>query len=203
MGYDLHAVRPTPAMQALEDQAKVYEDTGEYGEKWLAIVSEKSDLEAAAHLYWRESVWSMTNFRAVIDHIGMLGDDEPAPHTPDESSGTELIPVNRLGSNDGWLIDEHQCARVAAGLKSRLTDRFEALRLIKVYTDGYEGAGRQGWENNAMATLLDGFTAAGYKVATSLEDGAINDDTTYTYDRLIRMGKFFDACSTAGGCHVW
>lgn len=91
--------------------------------------------------YWRESIWTMENFRAVVEELGMLSTNEAIggdPHDPDmEIIGP--IPIYRLCSNDGWLISKVQSQHLFARLEAQLASREDAI--ATVYATGTTSGG--------------------------------------------------------------
>lgn len=186
MGYDLTAnVQPPEVTQALQDARDGFGDYGVWGQ-----------LQRDHHCYWRESIWSMPKFRAVIEALDMLDYDRP-PGDPD-ATVEGRIPVARLSCNSGWLITSQQCLTLASRLEVEL--KVTPDRIAKVYVNGTQGLEAEADKAKPLTDMLDTLMGEGVGVymghgAEEIDDGIVD---------LQAMHAFFHYCATDGdGFRVW
>ena len=107
-----------------------------YDLKWVVPSTPEEDAEEWRS-YWRESAWTMGNFRALLHHVEMM--DYEATEAPDDdgdlgASDTGPIKVYKLVSNEQYIVSEAQCLEILDNLVDALFD--DAGALIQSYADG-------------------------------------------------------------------
>lgn len=190
MGYDLYMENTPDRVAEAYDVANKTEDE----EAWRTYFDAQKETKS----YWHETVFTMSQFRAVVEQLSMLTSDEAAGQ-PDDLFIDLPIPVGRLGSNDGWLISESQCLMMATRMADMLVDDTEGRdRLVEAYTDGTVDVD---WETNSITSIIGAVDeAGGYDLETS---APAETDRYKVLSRLISMHGFFKACATGGGFRVW
>jgi hypothetical protein len=186
MGYDLHA-RVTPIEVDLA-HAAAQDGSGAWSDYF-----HKQNEHAC---YWRESVWSISKLRSVFAYLDMLT-DEPGPQNPDEPTEGP-IPVERLSSNDGWVITAAQCTTLAAALELKL--KVEPNAVAEVYVNGTYGLVDDAEKVKPISDALGLFADSNVQVYTGqgaedIEDAVVD---------LQLLHRFLHYCATEGdGFVVW
>ncbi len=189
MGYDL-SMEERPKILEFAHES-VMENDAATVEQWR----EYHKLEDRYHASWRESIWTMGRFRAVVAALDMLAERDDSK-VNDVLEGP--IPVQRLSCNSGWLVSAEQCSRMSARLSEMLLDGEEQRNvLIHAYTQESVDVD---WELEAGFRIVGAADEAGLEVAVGVP---MTSEQSNVINQLIMMQQFFSSCSKHGGFRVW
>ncbi len=199
MGYDLYVERKPDDLVEVENEISAYVDRHGWDyedETLIELYGRHDEIARRDSLYWRQSIWSMSRFRRVIDELGMLSDEQPGD-VDEEQEGP--IPVGRLSDNSGWLISEAQCRELCRRMDEHLEDPVLLPRLIGAYSE--DGASAE-WEAQARRDLIH------FRNMLDSPDDAVfgdqvQDDLEAIVRRLWSMRDFFKSASEGGGFRVF
>lgn len=199
MGYDMYWDEE-PA-EVREAYAQVLEVGDELAyRRW-------TEAQQSTHSYWRESIWSMGRFRALLDALGCIDNTKSdifnAPRMESDADHddrkADKVQMYRLIDNSGWVVSEHQCSKIVEAMEPRLADPVEAMELIFAYAeeemtsinDMHEGV------LNALSAALG--TDALVSLGGAKTPSSLQTRLEYAAADLPDMLKFFKGAATHGG----
>lgn len=165
--------------------------------------------EADAHCYWRQSVWTMANFNAMLDALGCYATVTDRPYM--DSAGDEadrqadVIQSYRLEDNSGWVVSAHQCAVVADKLGEVLASATHPRYpdVVMAYATGQTQSPQLERVRASLGALVSELSNDGVTVITGAPDDVV-DAMEYATSRLPYLLAFFDGAALHGdGFEVW
>lgn len=198
MGYDIYWKDEPAELAALDTEPTETPDGGwKYPDGYF---EKRAEIQDRYRSYWRESIFSMSGFRSVleacdavvVEEIDFLSND---PDVPDE---TEVPGIHRFGSNDGWWVTADQCLEMAKRIDEVYSREGGPLYLGHVKANGISSTS---WERNAVASLMGAIGGMGDDVSVAI--GA-SPEAERAADEVRGMIKFFRQAGLHGnGIVVW
>lgn len=151
MGYDMHFENPPKEMDAA---------LKEHNDYWTHYSENKGKPVPPDPTYFRLNIFGMATYREFMQQFGMLATHYPRPsfknNDPTEAplAGEEPgIPVDKLGSNDNWLVRPEEIT--SALLSYDKLDRKAVVTVVGDHLDYWDK-----W----IAFLRQAATCGGFRV---------------------------------------
>ena len=192
MGYDMYwDEEPVEVMTAqMEMRATDYDRDA--SDAWSAAQHKHVS-------YWRENVWGMGGFRAVLLSVDAIDDTIGVDIEPDVPDEGDKPSTRRFQCNSGWWVTPDQCKAIATKLLDAIGNgELETLAFVKA-TGRYGNADDKALDVGRAIMAM--FGDVGKTALVHMPD---LDELESCAEQIVRMVKFFRGAGEHGnGIRVW